>query len=70
MADIIRLLHTNEIKRIRIGIGEPEFNSVDYVLSKPSKEEQKLLNEAIEAAGKAIEATFEQDFNYAMTKFN
>ena len=39
MQNIIELLHTSEIKRIRIGIGEPPYNAVDYVLGKPLKEE-------------------------------
>ncbi|MDD4006333.1 MAG: aminoacyl-tRNA hydrolase, partial [Bacilli bacterium] len=30
--NIIEVLKTEDIKRLRIGIGEPEFNGMDYVL--------------------------------------
>ena len=39
MQNIIDKLGTEEIKRIRIGIGESTDDTIDYVLSKPLKEE-------------------------------
>ena len=70
MQNIIELLGTDQIKRIRIGIGEPEYDSIDYVLSKPGKEEQELLDEAIKRAVEAIKEMLKTNFERAMSKFN
>ena len=71
MANIIDLLHTQEIKRIRIGIGEPgEWDTVDYVLSKPLKDERPLIEEAINNAVEAVKEAIKSDFARAMNKFN
>jgi len=64
-------LKSENIKRIRIGIGEPlEHDSVDYVLGKPLKDELPLINEAIESSMEAIKLAFKKGFDYAMNTFN
>ena len=64
-------LSTDKIKRIRIGIGEPgEWDTVDYVLSKPLKDEQPLIDEAIENAVGALKEALKSDFDRAMNKYN
>lgn len=70
MQNIIDQLKTKEIKRIRIGVGEPTYACVDYVLSKPSKEEQVLIDEAIDKAVLAIKDILKNDFHHAMSKYN
>ena len=71
MQNIIDCLSTEEIKRIRIGIGEPgEWDTVDYVLSKPLKDEMPLIEEAIENAVGALKEALKSDFDRAMNKFN
>lgn len=52
-------LQTREFHRVRVGIGRPEDRDdiVDYVLSSFQEEEMQLLNEVIEQAVRAIEAT-------------
>ena len=70
MQNIIDNLGTSEIKRMRIGIGEPEFNSIDWVLGKPSKEDAVKIDSAIEQATKAIREFLIHDFENAMSKFN
>ena len=70
MQNIIDHLGTQKIKRIRIGIGEPTFDPINYVLGKPSKEEQPLIAEGIEKAAKAIREYLLKDFNAAMCKYN
>ena len=71
MQNIIDCLSTEEIKRIRIGIGEPgEWDNVDYVLSKPLKDEEPLIEEAIENAVGALKEALKSDFDRAMNKFN
>ena len=68
--NIIDMLGTEDIKRIRIGIGEPEYDSVDYVLSKPLKEEQVLIDEAINRAVEALKETIRSNFQKAMSLYN
>ena len=71
MQNIIDMLGTDQIKRIRIGIGEPEDNdNIDFVLSKPIKEEQELIDVAIKDAVEALKETLKSDFERAMNKFN
>ena len=71
MQNIIDCLSTENIKRIRIGIGEPgEWDNIDYVLSKPLKEEMPLIEEAIANAVRAVKEMLKSDFDRAMNKFN
>ena len=71
MQSIIEELHSEEIKRIRIGIGEPgEWDTVDYVLSKPLKDERPLIEEAITNAANALKEAIKSDFDRAMNKYN
>ncbi len=70
MQNIIDLLKTDQIKRIRVGIGEPTYNIIDYVLGKPSKEELILLDEAQEKAVLALKEIIKRDFHVAMSKYN
>lgn len=70
LQNIIDNLGSEEFKRIRIGIGEPEFDAVDYVLGKPLKEEQPLIDEALDNAVEAIKEAMKSDFDRAMNKFN
>lgn len=68
--NIIDQLQSEQFKRIRIGIGKPPFDGVDYVLSKPSKEEQTAIDEAIKRAAEAVIAYLKHNFSYAMNNFN
>lgn len=70
MQNIIDNLGTSEIKRIRIGIGEAKFNSIDWVLGKPDGEDALKINAAIEQATKAIREFLIHDFENAMSKYN
>lgn len=70
MRNIIDLLHTENIKRIRVGIGEPPHSGVDYVLTKPTGDSAKLAEEAIEQAAKATRDALLKGFNYAMNHYN
>ena len=71
LQNIIDNLKTEDFKRIRIGIGEPdEYGAIDYVLGKPTKDEKPLIEEAINLAVEAIREAFKTDFERAMSKFN
>ena len=68
--NIIDNLGTENIKRIRVGIGEPTYDTIDYVLSKPSKEERVLIDEAIVNAANAIKDMLKTNFDKTMSKYN
>ncbi len=68
--NIIEQLQNDQFKRIRLGIGKPPFSGIDYVLGKPSKEEQKLIKDAVDRAAEAIVDYLKHDFNYAMNHHN
>ena len=70
MQNIIEQLGTSDIKRIRIGIGEPTYDTVDFVLSKPVDEEKELIEGAIENAANAIKEALKNGFDRAMNHFN
>ena len=70
MQNIIDNLGTENIKRMRIGIGEPQFDSIDWVLGKPSGEDAAKIDEAIQRATKAIREYLIHDFQNARSKYN
>lgn len=70
MKDIIEKLGTQNFKRIRIGIGEPQYDTIDYVLGKPFKDEMPLIEDAINHAVEAVKCYLKTDFDRAMNQFN
>ena len=70
MNNIIQHMGTDEIKRIRVGIGEPPFSGVDYVLGKPTEEERPLLQDAVEEACRALRDYLKHDWAFAMNHHN
>ncbi|MBD7909518.1 aminoacyl-tRNA hydrolase [Sporosarcina gallistercoris] len=58
MKSLIAHLGTNEFNRIRIGVGRPDgpMNVADYVLGAFSKEEQPMIQEAVERSASACRA--------------
>lgn len=67
---IIQHIGTQIFKRIRVGIGSPTFNNIDFVLSKPSKEEKELIDEAQNNAAEALKIAIKESFNKAMSLYN
>jgi peptidyl-tRNA hydrolase, PTH1 family len=70
LKDITAALSTQDYWRLRIGIGHPrQINSqqavVDFVLHRPRKEEQALIDEAIEQGLKIIPLLVSGKFNEA-----
>ena len=70
MQNIIDNLKTEEIKRIRIGIGEPLYNGVDWVLGKPKGDEAIAINQAIDRAVLAIKEFIFKNIDVASAKYN
>lgn len=70
MQNIIEQLGTDKIKRIRVGIGEPHFDGIDHVLTKPLKEEKELIDKALLNAKDALLVYLKRGFEVAMNNFN
>lgn len=70
MKDIISKLGTENIKRIKIGIGRPKDNQKDFVLSSFSDEDKRSVNQAIERASAAAYDFLFDDFEKIMSKYN
>jgi peptidyl-tRNA hydrolase, PTH1 family len=71
LADVIEKLGTENISRLRIGIGQSDKEmAYDYVLSKPTKAERPLLDEAITKARDAVLCWVEYGIKATMNEFN
>lgn len=70
LRSIIHSLGTEEFARIRIGIGSPEGEMVDYVLSRFRREERRIVSEVVKGAVDAIEAILTAGVERAMNRFN
>ena len=72
LADVIRQLGTDQIPRLRIGIGRPPagWDPADYVLGKFAKDEQVIMEDATELAAKAILDWCERGNDYVMNRYN
>lgn len=70
MQNIIDNMGTDKIKRIRIGIGEPPYDAIDYVLGKLDEEEEVLIKDAVNRAVEAIKESLKSNFEKSMSKYN
>lgn len=70
MQNIIKILATEKIKRIRVGIGEPKNDPIKHVLGKPTGEDKIKIDSAIERAAEAIRTSLMKSFEIAMSQFN
>ena len=73
LKDIIELLGTDAIPRIKVGMGQkphPDYDLANWVLGKPSAEDAKKIAEAEEKAAKAVLLTVTKGISAAMNNFN
>jgi len=71
MKNIIDVLGTREIARLRVGIGsDPDSIMTDYVLKPFGKEERGILPDVLELAADAVQAVVESGVENAMNDFN
>lgn len=69
MKSVINCCHTNQIARMRIGIGR-SGEAIDYVLSKFSKKDRIIINETYVRATDAITDYLEHGIAYVMNNYN
>jgi PTH1 family peptidyl-tRNA hydrolase len=71
LANVIAHLNTQDIPRIRIGIGAARpGNMIGHVLSRFSKDEIPIIEEAYARAADAVECVLSSGFEMAMNRFN
>lgn len=70
LQNIIDRLGSNQFKRLRIGIGEPDRPTVDYVLGQPSPAERELIDQALERAAEAVLYYLVNGFAKASSRYN
>ncbi|MCD6473112.1 aminoacyl-tRNA hydrolase [Candidatus Aerophobetes bacterium] len=72
LRSIIQYLNTEEIPRLRVGIGSPykKEKLKEYVLEEFNLREKKIIKETIERAGQAINMIITEGIDKAMREYN
>lgn len=71
LADVVEKLGTEDVARLRIGIGQSSKDTAyDYVLDKPAEAESRLLEETIERAKEAVLCWVKYGIEKTMNDFN
>ncbi len=73
LKDITQLLGTDAIARIKVGMGQkptPEYDLANWVLGKPSPDDEKKITEAEISSSKAVLITVTDGINAAMNNCN
>ena len=70
--NIISHLGTQEFPRIKVGVGDKpkKMDLADYVLSRFSKEDRAVMEDAFREAAGAVETMITQGADAAMNQFN
>jgi PTH1 family peptidyl-tRNA hydrolase len=72
LADVIAALGTDEVPRLRIGIGAapPRMDAADYVLGKFTEDEIAVIGPAVDAAADAVQDWLRHGIRYVMDRYN
>ena len=70
LRSIVDELGTEAIPRLRVGIGEPDRDATDHVLSVFQPAERQRLDELLDAAADAVEAWAREGLSRAANRFN
>ncbi len=70
LRDIEKAIGTTEYKRLKIGIGNSDFDTREYVTSNFSKEDKDSLNNLFKELDKVIDDYFVYDFDKLMALYN
>lgn len=72
LADVIEALGTQDVPRIRIGIGPApaEMDLTDFVLTRFGADEQQAIQSAVKTAAKAVEDWVFNGITYVMDTYN
>jgi PTH1 family peptidyl-tRNA hydrolase len=71
LGSIVAVLKTEDVPRLRIGIGEPEpSGAVTHVLKRFRADERETIDRAIETAADAVEEWVRNGIDAAMNRYN
>jgi PTH1 family peptidyl-tRNA hydrolase len=70
LKSIIYHLQSDNFSRLRVGIGNPSTDTIDFVLNKFSKKETELLNELLPVCSDSIRSWLEVGIEKTMTIYN
>jgi peptidyl-tRNA hydrolase, PTH1 family len=72
LRDIIAQLQSNQFNRLRIGIGHPGHRDqvTDYVLSRPSKNEQALIRDSLTMANNVLPSFLQGNVQQAIAQLH
>ncbi|TPI02564.1 aminoacyl-tRNA hydrolase [Mycoplasma struthionis] len=68
MKDIINKLGTNEIKRLKVGIGRGQ-DATSHVLGKFNAQEASIMNQVFEYSAEALISFISNDIRFVMNKY-
>jgi PTH1 family peptidyl-tRNA hydrolase len=70
--DIIRRMGTQDVPRLRFGIGPvpPQWDAADFVLGKFNRSEQTVIEDMIMRAAEGVECWAAEGIEAGMTRFN
>ena len=70
LRDIEKAINTTEYKRLKIGIGNSDIDTKDYVLSTFSKNESDILNKEFVELNEVLDNYFNYEFSKLMALYN
>ncbi len=70
LQSVLQVLGTNEVPRLRLGVGRPPRDTVGHVLQTFPAAEQKLLPALLNVAGDAVTAVLTGGVSKAMNQYN
>lgn len=70
LASVIRYMGSDQVPRLRMGIGSPNAGAIDYVLSHFSKKEESVVEETVDRAALALIEIAKVGLEKAMNRFN
>ena len=72
MRSIVSVLQTQEIPRLRVGIGHPPLGheTIPFVLGRFSEDESKVISRTVSIVAEAVDCVLEENIDNAMNRFN
>ena len=70
LRDIEKAIGTNEYKRLKIGIGNSDIDTKDYVLSTFNKKDKEIIDNEFKELNKILDEYFILDFSKIMALYN
>lgn len=72
MKSVVHCLQSENMVRVRVGIGSPKFKEdiINYVIGPIPENEKEMLSQGVEKAAKATMEILKNGVDKAMNKFN